>query len=133
MLKKLSFMGVLIPSLEKPVEALTSAAHAIYKEKLYTLNDYFTVERWTTGKTLKVADELRVREAIEISRRINRRFIEGSLEAPYRIQLPIWVGVWIKKIVEDPCTRASAPNIFGAIANREVGFLVKSKLFRRTY
>lgn len=29
-------------------EALVVAAHAIIKERIYTLNDYFTTQKWTT-------------------------------------------------------------------------------------
>jgi hypothetical protein len=49
------FNGVEVVSLESYAEALVSAAHAVYKERIYTLNDYFTVKEWTTEETFKLA------------------------------------------------------------------------------
>ena len=46
------FNGIKIRTLEGYVEALVSAAHAIYKECIYTLNDYFTVKEWQRKKLL---------------------------------------------------------------------------------
>jgi hypothetical protein len=40
----MDFKGLRIKSLESYAEALVSAAHAVYNERIYTLNDYFTVK-----------------------------------------------------------------------------------------
>jgi len=36
-----------------------AASHAIYEERIYTLNDHFTVEKWASEKALKLAQELK--------------------------------------------------------------------------
>jgi hypothetical protein len=53
----MEFNAAEITSLERYAEALVVASHAIYKERIYTLNDYFTVDRWTSRKTIKLAQE----------------------------------------------------------------------------
>jgi hypothetical protein len=42
-----------------------TASHAIYKERICTPNDYFTVEKWASKKTLKLAQELKCEEALK--------------------------------------------------------------------
>ncbi|MBS7610486.1 hypothetical protein KEJ19_08060, partial [Candidatus Bathyarchaeota archaeon] len=54
-------------TLEPYAEALMAASHAICKEQIYTLNDYFIVKKWTTGRSFKLAEELRCTQALEVS------------------------------------------------------------------
>ena len=44
------FNGAEIRPMEDYAEALVVASYALYKERIYTLNDYFTVEKWTYKK-----------------------------------------------------------------------------------
>jgi len=59
------FNGAEVKSLESYAEALVVACHAIYKERIYTLNDYFTVERWANRKAIRLAQELKCEEALK--------------------------------------------------------------------
>ena len=57
------FSGAKVKSVENYAEALVVASHAIYKEQIYTLNDCFTVEEWTSEKALKLVHELKCGES----------------------------------------------------------------------
>ena len=40
--------------METYAEALMAITHAVYKERVYALNDYMTVRAWFSAKTLKL-------------------------------------------------------------------------------
>jgi hypothetical protein len=49
------FNGIRNKSLKSYAGALVSATQAIYKECIYTLNDYFTIKEWKTEETFTLA------------------------------------------------------------------------------
>ncbi|QOJ79267.1 nucleotidyltransferase family protein [Infirmifilum lucidum] len=69
----MEYEGIEIRSLSAYAEALIAAAHAIYKEKLYTLNDYYTVKKWATSETIRLAEELKYKPALEYATELNRQ------------------------------------------------------------
>ncbi|HEX69227.1 MAG TPA: hypothetical protein ENG10_02915, partial [Candidatus Bathyarchaeota archaeon] len=83
------FNGVEVRSLESYAEALVAASHAIYKERIYTLNDFFTVEKWISKKTIRLAQELSCEDALKVAMNLNRKIRLGLLETPYKIPLPL--------------------------------------------
>jgi len=56
--------------------------NTIYKERIYTLNDYFTVERWANRKAIRLAQELKCEEALKTAMNLNRKISLGVLETP---------------------------------------------------
>jgi hypothetical protein len=129
----MEFNGAEIMSLERYAEALVTALHAIYKERIYTLNDYFTVERWASRKTVKLAQELRCEEALKIAINLNKKIRLGILETPYKIPLPIWLAILTRKLRRDSLTRATSINMLKTLVNKRAGKLLTSKLTRETY
>jgi hypothetical protein len=129
----MEFNGAEIMSLERYAEALVAASHAIYKERIYTLNDYFTVDRWTSRKTIKLAQELRCEEALKIAINLNRKIRQGILETPYRIPLPTWLAILTRKLQRDSLTRATSINMLKTLTNKRAGKLLTSRLTRETY
>jgi hypothetical protein len=127
------FNGVEIMSLERYTEALVTASHAIYKERIYTLNDYFTVERWASKKTTKLAQELRCEEALKIAINLNEKIRLGILETPYKIPLLTWLAILTRKLRKDSLTRATSINMLKTLVNKRSGKLLTSKLTRETY
>jgi hypothetical protein len=127
------FNGAEVKSLEGYAEALVAACHAIYKERIYTLNDYFTVERWASKKTIKLAQELRCEEALKIAIKLNKNIHLGILETPYKIPLPIWLAILTRKLQTDSLTRATSINMLKTLVNKRAGKLLTSKLMRETY
>jgi len=127
------FNGAEIRSLEGYAEALVAASHAIYKERIYTLNDYFTVEKWTTKKTIRLAKELKCEEALKTAINLNRKISLGTLETPYKIPLPTWLVMLTRKFQTDNLTRATSIGILKTLTNKRIGELLTSKLTRETY
>lgn len=127
------FNGIVIPVLETYVEALLSIAHALYKERIYTLNDYVTVKSWFSRKTIRLAEELQCLNAVEEAFIIHRLVEEHSLALPYRIPLTGWIRLLGSKISCDELARSTLPNLFRALRDRRFGKLVVSKITRETY
>ncbi|MEM2301395.1 MAG: hypothetical protein QXR14_04200, partial [Sulfolobales archaeon] len=106
------FSGVEARVLEKYAEALVTASHAIYKEQIYTLNDYITTKSWISAKSLKLAEELKCKSALKLSIKINHMIERGALETPYKLPPPLWLINMIHKFREDPLTRTTLAHIF---------------------
>jgi hypothetical protein len=127
------FNGLRIKSLESYAEALVSAAHAVYKERIYTLNDYFTVKEWATEETFKLAKKLRCASGLNLAVKINEAIEKGLIEAPYRIPVVTWTKLLAQKIVNDPLTRSTSKNLVSSIGSKRGLKLLISKLIRETY
>lgn len=127
------FNGVEIRALEGYAEALVAASHAIYKERIYTLNDFFTVEKWVSKKTIKLAQELECESALNAAINLNRKIRLGLIETPYKIPLPLWLAILMQKFQTDDITRATSPNILKTLTNKRIGKQLISKLTRETY
>ena len=125
--------GIEIKALENYAEVLATATHAIYKERIYTLNDYFTVEKWISGKTFKLAEELKCKPVIEISLDLNRKIRQGIIKAPYKIPTYLWIKQLIQKLKEDNLTRATLVNMLKALASKRGVNSLISKFVRETY
>jgi hypothetical protein len=129
----MEFNGTEIRSIEGYAEALVTASHAIYKERIYTLNDYITVEKWTSKKTIKLAQELKCMEALRTAINLNRKIRHGTLETPYKIPTQKWLTMLARKFQTDNLTRATSINMLKTLTNKRTGKLLTSKLTRETY
>ena len=127
------FDGIEVRSLESYAEALVAASHAIYKERIYTLNDFFTVKEWTSKKTIRLAQELSCEDALRVAINLNRKIRLGLLETPYKIPVPLWLAMLMRKFQKDNLTRATSVGILKTLTNRRAGKLLISKLTRETY
>jgi len=127
------FDGVEIPVLETYAEALITIAHALYKERIYTLNDYMTVRAWFSTKTIKLAEELNCLDAVEETIIIHRLVEEQRLALPYRISFAKWLGLLGYKILRDGLARATLSNLPKTLKDRRFGKLILSKVVRDTY
>jgi len=127
------FNGIEVRSLESHAEALAVASHAIYKERIYTLNDFFTVKEWAFKKTIRLAQELGCEDALNAAINLNKKIRLGLLETPYKIPLPLWLALLMRKFQIDSLTRATSAGILKTLTDKRVGKLLKSKLTRETY
>jgi hypothetical protein len=127
------FNGMKIRTLESYVEALVSAAHAIYKERIYTLNDYFTVKEWATEETFKLAKELKCSSALKLAIKINDAIENGLVEAPYKIPMHTWTKLLVQKFLRDPLTRSTCKNLIKSLGTKRGIEMLKSKLTRESY
>jgi len=126
------FDGNEVISLEGYAEALVAASHAIYKERIYTLNDYLTVEEWTSKKTIKLSQQLNCEEVLKTAINVNGKISRGMLQAPYRIPFSAWLPIWTRKLQKDSLTRATSMNILRTLPDKRTGKLLISKLVTET-
>ena len=127
------FDGLEIPVLKTYAEALMTIAHAVYKERIYTLNDYVTVKKWFSKKTLKLAEKLCCLEAVNEALAIHKLVEERGIVLPYRIPFAEWIDILRSKITCDKLSRATILNVLNTLRDRRLGKLVISKLTRETY
>jgi len=127
------FNGIEVRSLESYAEALVAVSHAIYKERIYTLNDFFTVEEWTSKKTIKLAQELNCKDALKAAINLNRKISLGLLETPHKIPLPLWLAMLMQKFQSDTLTKATSIGILKTLTSKRAGKLLMSKFTRETY
>jgi len=127
------FSGVEIKALENYAEAVIAASHAIYKERIYTLNDFFTVEEWASRKAMRLAQELNCEHVLEFAVNLNRRIRLGLIEMPYKIPLPLWLSMLLQKFQSDDLTKATLTNVLKTLTNKRAGKLLMSKFIRETY
>jgi hypothetical protein len=128
-----SVYGVSAPVLSDEAELVVVVAHAVYKERLYTLNDYVTFRSLYSGRALDLARELSVYRAFEEAFRVHELVDKGVLALPYRIPLARWVALLGSKFIGDRLTRSTAINVIGTLRDRRFGDLVLSKFLRDTY
>ena len=114
-------------------EALLIIAHAIYKEGIYTLNDYLTIRSWFSKKTFELARKLNCLNAVMEAKTIHYLVEEHNLTLPYKIPFARWLMILEHKILLDPLTRTTIVNLAKSITYHRFGNLVLSKLIRKTY
>ena len=131
--RPITFEGLELPSLAPYAEALLSASHAIYKERIYTLNDYVTVDKWLSPKSLKLAESARCEGALSLAWLINELVKGGRLTLPYRLPLHLWALLLSRKYLSDSLTRGSVKGLLRALGDRRIGKQVISKLTRSSY
>lgn len=128
-----SFEGIEIPVLETCTETLLTIAHAVYKERIYTLNDYVTVNEWFTEETLKLAREYKCLDAVREAVTIHSLVEEGKRTLPYKIPLAKWILLLKRKVYVDELARTTLLKTVRTTWDKRFGYMVKSKLFRETY
>ena len=129
----IEFNGVEIQTLSPSAEALVTMSHSIYKERIYTLNDYITTSKWISKKTLELAEELKCIKALTTCMEINKLVDSRKLILPYKIPLPLWIKILTNKVIEDDITRATTINLLKSLRDRRAGKQIVSKLIRQSY
>jgi hypothetical protein len=118
----------MLPSLERGAESMLSASHAVYKEQLFTLNDYFTFKEWFGPLTEALAREAKVEAALRMTEILSERVRHGCIDLPYRLGLVEISRIFSEKILRDHQTRASLVRALTKWRSRE--FLSKARASR---
>jgi hypothetical protein len=129
----MKFNGAEVRSLESYAEVLVAASHAIYKERIYTLNDYYTIREWVDERALQLAEELKCAPALRLAIKLNEAISKGLIETPYKIPLPTWANLLIQKILNDPLTRSTSKNLVMALGSKRGLKSLISKFTRESY
>ncbi|MGC9010341.1 MAG: hypothetical protein ACP5I7_07000 [Sulfolobales archaeon] len=132
-IEEFDFEGYLVRGLTKEAEAVVSAAHAIYKEHMYLLIDYFTTKNWLSPKALRLSSELGVEDSVKISWLLNKLVDEGIIELPHKISLALISKLYQSKFMRDPWFRATSPNLIKYLLSERAGEVLRWRLTRETY
>ena len=127
------FSGLEVPVPSRGVEALIAAAHAVYKEKIYTLSDYLTTRSWLSRESIEYASRYCLDQVVSEALAINNMVDSGRIELPHRVPLARWLRIHIQKIASDPIARASSIAMLGILRDPRLGRLIVSKLTRISY
>jgi len=128
-----NFNGVEIVSLETYAEVITTLTHAIDKEWIYTLNDYFTVSKWLNKKSIRLSEELNCEYEVKLAIKLNKSIERGYVEAPYKIPAIQILKIWSNKVRSNKYTRSTLTKLLPRINDRRLGKLIISRLTRTTY
>ncbi|MEM4976635.1 MAG: nucleotidyltransferase family protein [Desulfurococcaceae archaeon] len=119
--------------LSREAEAVATVAHAVYKEHVYLLSDYYVVREWFNRRALNLARELRAEDAVEVALLVNERIEKGLLETPVKLTLAQLAVVLAKKFMEDPVFRATTVNIPRLAVRRRTVQQLFWRIKRKTY
>ncbi len=131
--RQASIDGVTLPVLQEPAEAVLTAAHAIYKERLYTLNDLATIHAWLDKNAHTIAEELHVKDAVVKALQLNQLALQLRVTLPYRIPLPEWILLFTRKILGDRLSAATLPEALRVLRDPRLPKLIHRELTKKTY
>ena len=120
-------------ALSKDAEVVVAAAHAVYKEHIYLLMDYFVIKQWLSSKAASLAEELNVAYALKLALMLNKAIESGQIEAPYRFPITLTARILMRKFAEDPYFRGTSLNALKLIVNPRAPRMLAGRLSRRSY
>ena len=131
--EELEIRGIRAYGLTREAEVVVAAAHAIYKEHMVLLLDCITAWTWTNKRTWGIALELRAQRALEELLKACSMIGEGLVEAPYKLKPHVIPKAYTEKMIGDPVSRATVPNMLRYITARRAGAQILARLRRRSY
>lgn len=114
-------------------EVVVAAAHAVYKEHIYLLADYYITKKWLSGKAMKLARELNAEDAIRMSMKLNEQIEQGRIEVPAKLKPIEITRVLTNKFIVDSIFRATTTNIARLIAKERGIQLLSWRIRRKSY
>lgn len=125
--------GTMVRKLTTEAEAVLAAAHAIYKEHIFTLNDFLTITKWVNKNSLDIANETKTVEALQTSLAICDLVIKGERDLPCKLRLPEIIGFLGIKIAKDSQTRSSFLKRLAYPIDKKLLVDMRSRILRSTY
>lgn len=122
-----------VRALTREAEALATAAHAIYKEHMYLLADYYVIKQWMNSKAVNLAKELNVEEAVKISIRLNRQIEQSLMETPIKLKPMETAKILTDKFIKDQNFRATTINTIKLATRKRSIRLLVYRVKRRSY
>ncbi|MEM2240342.1 MAG: hypothetical protein QXL27_08605 [Candidatus Bathyarchaeia archaeon] len=120
-------------ALTPEAETIATATHAIYKEHMYLLTDYYVTKKWLNGKALNLARELRAEEAIKTVLRLNEQIERGRIETPVKLKPIQSMEILTRKFMEDSNFRTTTINILKLTAKKRTMQQLIWRIKRRSY
>jgi len=131
--RETEFNGIEVRSLEPYAEAVVVAAHAVYKERIYTLNDYFTLKKMLSRESFELSKELRCEESLKFIIALNKKIDEELQGLPYKIPAMLWFKLLMQKLYNDELTKITSINLIKTLFNRRFGKQFLAKLTGGSY
>lgn len=119
--------------LSRPAEVVVAAAHAVYKEHIYLLMDYFVVRRWLDKRVVRLAEELELGYALSVAEALNDAIDSGAVEAPYKLPAGLTAVALAERFTRFPAFRGTGLNLIKLIVTRRAPRLLVNRLRRRSY
>ncbi|MEM3716429.1 MAG: hypothetical protein QW145_04630, partial [Candidatus Bathyarchaeia archaeon] len=122
-----------VKALTIEAEVIATAAHAIYKEQMYLLTDYYVTKQWLNNKALKLAKELNAEEAIQTSLELNVKIEKGLTETPIKLNPFQTAKILTTKFMKDPNFRATSINTIKLSTKKRTIQQLISRMKRKSY
>ncbi|MEM3980790.1 MAG: hypothetical protein QXF79_06005 [Ignisphaera sp.] len=126
-------VGVEARALTVEAEAIATLAHAVYKEHMYLLSDYYVAREWLNSKALGLARELRAEEAVETTLWLNEQIERGLVETPIKLASVQSMEILARKFIEDSNFRATTVNILRLATRKRTMQQLIWRIKRKTY
>ncbi|MEM3826623.1 MAG: hypothetical protein QXE05_02070 [Nitrososphaeria archaeon] len=125
--------GVEAKALTLDAEVVATVTHAIYKEHMYLLTDYYVVKCWLNDKAVALARKVNVDDAIKVCLELNRLIDEGYVEAPIKFNFNQTVKILAKRFVKDSNFRATTLNTIKLATKKRTMQQLVSRIKRKSY
>lgn len=125
--------GVKIKKLTDEAEVVLVLSHAVYKEQIITLNDYYAAKLYLNSECVKIAAKFKVSSALEYVINAFHDIEMGRADMPLKIPFKHTVKLFLNKIITDKLTRNSLPQVCLKLFDQRAPMLIKSRLLRQTY
>ncbi|MEM1855246.1 MAG: hypothetical protein QXO91_01455 [Desulfurococcaceae archaeon] len=130
---EIDLTGAEARALTVEAEAVATVAHAIYKEHMYLLSDYYVTKEWLNSKALGLAGELKAEEAVETALRLNEQIERGLVETPIKLTPVQSMEILTRKFVEDSNFRVTTVNTLRLAMRKRTMQQLIQRIKRRTY
>lgn len=131
--KSTTFNHIKIPILEPYAEAVVVAAHALYKERIFTFNDYLTISAFISKRSFELAEFLNCENALRYTINLIKKVSTTSIELPYKLSIPEWYQLWMEKFSKDDLTQSSLIKFAKTLVSRRFGKQLIAKFTGETY
>jgi len=125
--------GVEAKVITKDAEVISVASHAVYKEHIYLLADYFTIKKWMDSKAVELAKKYNVKDSLAVAIKLNEIIDSGIVEAPIKLDIPLITKTYINKFIKDNIFRATSINLIKYIRRGGFGKRLIDRIIRKTY
>lgn len=125
--------GVKAKALTTEAEAITTVAHAIYKEHIYLLTDYYVTKQWLNSGAINLARELNAEEALQMSLKLNKYIEKGLVETPIKLNPTQIVEILARKFMKDSNFRTTTINMIKLATKKRTIQELTSRIKRKSY
>ena len=130
---KRSIYGYEVITLEEYAEAVVTLMHALVKEWIFTLNDYFTISKWFNNRSIKLCEDMECSDLAETALRICNLVESGAIETPYHLPTSVVISILASRFRRYPIFRSTTIMFVKRFGDPRLLKLAISKLTRITY